>query len=140
MRKRTKAREIALQILYQMDIVKSGASETTDKYWQGTDDKPEAEILEFSNRLVRGVSENMGRIDEIISTYAKNWEIKRMAVVDRNIIRMAAYELIFLEDIPPKVSLNEAIDIAKKYGDEDSGKFVNGILDRINKEVSPNAK
>jgi transcription antitermination factor NusB len=72
-------------------------------------------------------------IDKVISDYATNWELKRMAVTDRNILRFATYELLFMKDIPPKVSINEAIDIAKKYGDRDSGKFVNGILDKINK-------
>ncbi len=72
-------------------------------------------------------------IDKIISEYATNWKIQRMAVIDRNVLRFATYELLFMEDIPPKVAINEAIDIAKKYGDKDSGKFVNGILDKINK-------
>ncbi len=72
-------------------------------------------------------------IDEEISKYAANWELKRMAVVDRNVLRLATYEIIFCEDIPPKVSINEAIDIAKKFGGDDSGKFVNGVLDKINK-------
>jgi N utilization substance protein B len=79
------------------------------------------------------VIEKLNQIDEIITSCATNWQIKRMAVVDRNILRLSTYELLFLKDIPPKVSINEAVDIAKKYGDVNSGKFVNGIIDKINK-------
>ena len=88
---------------------------------------------EFTIQLVKGVMGNIEKIDKTISKYATNWQIDRMAVIDRNILRIAAFELLFLDDIPPKVSMNEAIDIAKRYGDKDSGKFVNGILDKINK-------
>ena len=69
----------------------------------------------------------------MITEYTTNWQLKRMAVIDRNVLRAATYELLFREDIPPKVSINEAIDVAKKYGDRDSGKFVNGVLDKINR-------
>jgi transcription antitermination factor NusB len=126
------ARECALKILYTMDITKDSAEDCIDAFWRNNEDV-EAEPREFASSLVLGVSKNRAMIDKIISDYATNWELKRMAVIDRNILRFATYELLFMKDIPPKVSINEAIDIAKKYGDKDSGKFVNGILDKINK-------
>ncbi|NQT06501.1 MAG: transcription antitermination factor NusB [Candidatus Omnitrophica bacterium] len=141
MRKRTKARECAIQILYQVDITKSGYNECQKDFWRTKKDKLiDDSIVEFANMLVKGTSENLEKIDGIIGNYATNWDISRMAVVDRNILRLSTYELIFLDDIPPKVSINEAVDIAKKYGDKDSGKFVNGILDKINKVEAQDAK
>jgi N utilization substance protein B len=132
MRKRTKARECALKILYAVDIVKGDAAEQMASLWQS---EPETgqEVRQFSEMLVDGVVKNMTRIDKVITEYATNWQLSRMAVIDRNILRMATYELLYLDDVPPKVAINEAIDIAKKYGDQDSGKFVNGVLDKINK-------
>ena len=132
MRKRTKARECALQALYQIDITKSDYKDTLVDYWQ-RNDEIEASIIEFASILVTGTIENLEAIDKAISGYATNWNIKRMAVVDRNVLRLASYELLFMKDIPLKVSINEAVDMAKKYGDRDSGKFVNGILDKISK-------
>ena len=126
------ARECALKMLYTMDITKDAAEDCIDAFWRNNEDV-EGESREFANSLVLGVSRNRTMIDKVISDYATNWELKRMAVIDRNVLRFATYELLFMKDIPPKVSINEAIDIAKKYGDKDSGKFVNGILDKINK-------
>ncbi|MFH2144687.1 MAG: transcription antitermination factor NusB [Candidatus Omnitrophota bacterium] len=131
MRKRTKARECALQILYGFDIRKTDIQETLADYWR---DRPEKkEVMEFAKVLVDGVLKNKQKIDSYIVKYTENWRIERMAVIDRNIIRMAAYELLFMKDIPPKVSINEAVELAKKYSDEESGRFVNGVLDKINK-------
>ncbi len=141
MRKRTKARECALKVLYQIDITKSDYNHCLQDFWQAQKGKGvDSSIMEFADGLVKGTIENLEKIDNVIRRYATNWDIKRMAVVDRNILRLATYELLFLRDIPPKVSINEAIDIAKKYGDKDSGKFVNGILDKINKEESTDGK
>ena len=137
MRKRTKSRELALQLLYQVDVRREDADALFDDFWQrefNLNDEIDDSIKEFSTVLVKGVLENLSAIDSVISSYAENWELKRMAVIDRNVIRMATFELLHLEDIPPKVSINEAVDLAKKYGDIDSGKFVNGILDKINRE------
>ncbi len=132
MRKRTKARECALKILYAVDITGEDPKKCIDVFWQNHE-PVEGEIRTFADGLVTGVYNNKELIDELISTYTTNWQLKRMAVIDRNILRFATYELLFMEDVPPKVSINEAIDIAKKYGDKDSGKFVNGVLDKINK-------
>jgi N utilization substance protein B len=137
MRKRSLAREIALKILYASDIRREDLRACSQKYWEYENkDDSRGVIREFSDFLINGINSNMEKIDRIISKYADNWKISRMATIDRNILRMACFELIFVDDIPPKVSINEAIEIAKKYGDKDSGKFVNGILDRINKEDS----
>jgi len=132
MRKRTKAREHALKILYAVDITGEEAKKCIDTYWQ-TNEEKDAEIKAFANTLVLGAVNNGKEIDRMISKYATNWQLNRMAVIDRNILRFATYELLFADEIPPKVTINEAIDIAKRYGDNDSGKFVNGVLDKINK-------
>ncbi len=131
MRRRTKARECTLKILYQIDITTDVYADVLKNFFKNK--RVEKSVREFATQLIRGTMENISVIDKTISRYADNWRIKRMAVVDRNILRLATYELLFLEDIPPKVSINEAVEIAKKYGDVDSGKFINGILDKINK-------
>jgi transcription antitermination factor NusB len=133
MRKRTKARECALKILYAVDIRKDPPRECAEVFWEGHPAIAE-DVRTFSDYLVDGVSGNQTFIDSVITKYATNWQIKRMATIDRNILRLATYELLFAEDIPMKVSINEAIEMAKRYGDKDSGKFVNGVLDKINKE------
>ncbi len=139
MRKRTKARECALQILYAIDITKDEPKECVERFWEGSEES-NSEVKKFADDLVLGVSAKKKNIDKIISTHATNWQIERMAVIDRNILRFATYELLFIDDIPPKVSINEAIDIAKKFGGDDSGKFVNGILDKINKTERKSSK
>jgi len=132
MRKRTLSREIALKILYASEITGEPVDDAARKFWEneviGGD-----EVKTYAEMLVSGVGSHLEEIDSAISRFAANWEIGRMATIDRNIIRVAAFELMFLDDIPPKVAMNEAIEIAKKYGDKDSGKFVNGILDRISR-------
>lgn len=132
MRKRTKAREYALQILYAVDITGDDSKDCIDRFWESNEESS-GEVRKFADELVLGVSDNVKEIDKIIAKYATNWQIDRMAVIDRNVLRFAAYELLYSKDIPPKVSINEAIDIAKKFGGPDSGKFVNGVLDKINK-------
>lgn len=135
MRKRTKAREHALKILYAIDITGDAPKECIDTYWQ-TNEESDTEVKSFANSIVLGTANNGKAIDKMISKYATNWQLDRMAVIDRNILRLATYELLFADEIPPKVTINEAIDIAKRYGDSDSGKFVNGVLDKINKSES----
>ena len=139
MRKRTKAREYALQILYAIDITKDEPEACLDIFWKDNDEASK-DIREFATGLVMGVCDKKKEIDKLISEYATNWQLERMAVIDRNVLRFATYELLFMKDIPPKVSINEAIDIAKKYGGTDSGKFVNGVLDKINKTKGKAAK
>ena len=132
MRKRTKSRECALKILYAIDITNEDPQKCIDIFWENHE-KVESQIKAFADSLAMGVYNNKELIDRLLSKYTTNWQLKRMAVIDRNVLRFATYELMFAKDIPPKVSINEAIDIAKKYGGSDSGKFVNGILDKINK-------
>lgn len=132
MRKRTRAREFALQILYQIDITRDNCDTSLSAFWEAHEEEDIAEeVRKFSAELVKGVAANLEIIDTKISQYAANWQLKRMAVVDRNILRISCFELLFREDIPPKVSINEAVELAKKYSGAESGKFVNAILDKV---------
>lgn len=139
MRKRTQAREFALIILYQREVTRFEIQAVVDAFWR--DEEADQEIKEFTERLVFGVHQNSASIDEKVSSYATNWQLKRMAMIDRNILRLGLYELLFAPDIPPKVTINEAVELAKKFGDVESSKFVNGILDKIHKtEISQEKK
>ena len=147
MRKRTRAREFALQILYQTDITKGNLQEIMADFWRNKSDvnlssnekkvietdKEDDEIRAYAERLAAGTHEKTEMIDKIIERFAENWEMARMAYVDRNILRLSTYELLHMEDIPVKVAINEAVELAKRYGEADSSKFVNGILDKIAK-------
>lgn len=130
MRKRTQARECALKILYQMDMVEGSLDQVFSFFWEAHPSPDD--VREFAERLVRGTREHLSEIDQKIVQYTENWQLSRMAVVDRNILRFAVYELLFMDEIPPKVTINEAVNIAKKYSQDEAGKFVNGILDKIN--------
>jgi len=132
MRKRTLARELALKFLYQIDITKDPAQAKLDFFWENQEES-EVAVREFADILIKGVIANLEAIDKKIDEFADNWDLKRMAVVDRNILRLATFELLFLVDIPPKVTINEAVELAKKFGDVNSGRFTNGILDKIHK-------
>lgn len=138
MRKRTQARECALQILYQLDVIKLPVDQVLAAYWE-LHPAPE-EVVAFAERLVCGTHDEITRIDQIIERYAENWQLHRMAVVDRNILRFAVFELLFMDEIPPKVTINEAVNIAKKYSQDEAGKFVNGVLDKINHTEAPPSK
>ncbi|MFC1624595.1 transcription antitermination factor NusB [Candidatus Omnitrophota bacterium] len=129
MRKRTLARECVLKILYKIEISRDSMESSMEDFWSR--EKFGEDIKDFADSFVRGISENRTRIDGIISKYADNWDIKRMAVIDKNILRIGTFELLYRDDVPSKVSINEAIELAKKYGDIDSSKFVNGILDKV---------
>jgi N utilization substance protein B len=128
--KRRKAREYALQILFQLDIRKEKPSAAVLKHFWAEYD-PDDEVKAFSEEIVRGTYKHIARINDLLHQCAKNWSLDRMAVVDRNVLRMAVYEFLYRIDIPTSVTINEAIEIAKKYGTDDSGAFVNGILDRV---------
>jgi transcription antitermination factor NusB len=129
MRKRTLARIAAMQALYQRDV--TAAAELGDVDALLEDPAGDPAVAGFARELVAGVWEHRAEIDRTIAAVARNWELKRMAAVDRNILRLAAYELLFRPDIPPLVAINEAIEMAKKYSTRNSGPFVNGILDNI---------
>ncbi|MGE4357216.1 MAG: transcription antitermination factor NusB [Candidatus Omnitrophota bacterium] len=132
MRKRTLARELALQCLYQIDVNRTSPEEGRENFWSSI--KVNREVKEYADSLIRGACMNLEKIDTLIKKHTQNWEISRMAVIDRNILRMSCFELDSMKDVPPKVVINEAIELAKKYGDVESPKFVNGILDKILKE------
>lgn len=128
MRPRHQARERALQILFQYDIHgKPGL--WLDEFWKPLKDSVQTRA--FAERLVQGVQEHKQDLDALIGRYATNWKVSRMHIVDRNILRLGVYELFWLDDVPAKVTLNEAIELAKDFGDEDAAKFVNGILDKV---------
>lgn len=158
MGKRREARERAVQFLFQHDMNPPEDLEAAlDHFWESqraaaiAEDKgvakwgqaielpppsaEEAAMRLFAEPLIRGALEHRDEVDELIKKHAQNWELHRMAAVDRNILRLAIYEMLYREDIPPVVSINEAVDIAKKFSTQDSGKFVNGILDKVKGEL-----
>lgn len=137
-RKRTLARECALQILYQYEMNPEPLPDLFQKFWSWQEEGCVLEeVRVFAEKLVQGTVEHQQDIDKMIGQYADNWDLHRMAVIDRNIMRFATYELLYLPDVPPKVSINEAVNLAKKFSQEESGKFVNGILDKINHTEKP---
>lgn len=128
--KRRRAREYALQILFQLDLTSSELDEVAwNEFWEGNEE--EEDVKEFTYDIVSSTRKHITEIDEAIKKAAENWLIERMAVIDRNILRAATYELLYRKDIPPSVVMNEALEIAKKYSTEDSAPFINGVLDKI---------
>ncbi|MFQ5597558.1 MAG: transcription antitermination factor NusB [Nitrospiria bacterium] len=131
---RRKARAYALQMLFQIDFTHDIPKENIlPSFWSDKDALPQ--IKAFAECLVHGVIQHQARIDALIQKHTEHWSTGRMATIDRNILRFSVYELCYLEEIPPKVTINEAIEIAKRYGNEDSGAFINGILDRIHQSL-----
>ncbi|MCB9479423.1 MAG: transcription antitermination factor NusB [Deltaproteobacteria bacterium] len=129
---RHKSREFTLQLLYYLDVGEAKLPQAADSFWEALTCTPD--VRQFSMALVRGVVEHQREIDLVITRFSDNWTIDRMSHVDRNILRMAIYELLYLPEIPASVTINEAVEIGKRFGTEDSGAFINGILDRIAKE------
>lgn len=126
---RRKAREIALQVLYQIDVTGIDADEAIQLF-QDNFGMAE-ETIEFSTQLIHCTLDHLKDIDELIKSCSQHWSLERMSKVDRNILRTAVAEFLYFDDIPPKVTLNEAIDIGKNYGSDNSGSFINGILDAM---------
>ena len=129
MRNRTIARELAIKALYQLDLCGDGIIGDIDAFCKENSEK--TDIYSFAMSLINGCRSNIKEIDEKISSVTEHWELRRMAIIDKNILRLGVYELLHRNDIPPKVSINEAIELAKKYSTKNSGTFVNGILDKI---------
>ena len=129
-RKRTRSREIALQMLYMVDVRGPEALDDLDAFLD-REAMTEPDVAEFARTLVEGTQENLADIDVALTRAAQNWQLRRMAIVDRNILRMAVYEMVHLEEVPAKVSINEAIELGKRFSTAQSGSFINGILDRI---------
>ena len=145
MRKRTRAREVALQLMTLVDTRGDEALRNIDDTLRmlykldrngeiQTQRDIDEDLLQFAHKLVEGSREMRAGIDKIIGNAAQNWHLSRMAILDRNILRMAVYEMLYLSDIPAKVSINEAIELGKRYSTQQSGAFINGILDRIRRE------
>ncbi len=128
--KRTKARERAVQALYQIDVAATDLDEALSRFWKSFE-PVEREVMDLADDLVRGVASNRQQIDDAIEAVSTNWRLDRMARVDRNVLRLAAHELLHRPGVPVKVVINEAIQLGKKYGSESSGAFINGVLDRI---------
>lgn len=129
MSRRSRAREVVLQILYQ-DDVNPDRRLVDDEDFLRRRLQDDAELIEFAKSLLSGVRRNRGELDPMITARASNWSLARMAVTDRNVLRLGAYEILFA-DTPPRVAINEAVDLAKRFGAKQSPQFVNGILDRF---------
>ena len=126
------SRELALQVLFQIDLVNANMEESF-KYIFDNHKYPE-EVKEFTLLIVKGVVSRLSEIDKAIKAYTDNWSLERITNIDRNILRMAIYEILYLKDIPKSVSINEAIELAKKFGTKSSFSFVNGVLGKIDKD------
>jgi N utilization substance protein B len=136
MGKRREGREVALQLLFHWDlnVQQSLGGAELELFWEF---RPSIQgVRTFATNLLNGVIARQATIDEKITKYTANYELRRISAVDRNILRMAIYEMLYAEDVPPIVAINEAIDIAKKFGTEESGKFVNGVLDRVKLDLN----
>jgi N utilization substance protein B len=134
--RRSKARECAFQILYQWDITKEPIDAVIDAFWRVRSGTPQARAM--AERLARGAEREAKALDAAIEETARNWRFERIAAVDKNILRLGAYELT-REDTPPKVVIDESIEIAKRFGEADSPAFVNGVLDAIMKRPKAGA-
>lgn len=131
--KRRRSREYALQILFQLELSGSELTEEAwDDFWERIDE--DNEVKDYTLDVVKATQSHITEIDDIIKKAAEHWAIERMAVIDRNILRAATYELCYRADIPASVAINEAIEIAKKYSTQESASFINGILDKISHE------
>jgi len=126
---RRRAREYALQLLFQLDLSPEPPGNALLEFWKGKRIKPS--VIEFAGVLVKGAMEQVEWLDSVLGSISHHWRVPRMAVVDRNILRIALYELVYENSTPPIVVIDEAIEIAKKFGNEESGPFVNGILDAV---------
>ncbi len=136
MGQRRKSREIALQMLYQLEMTEDPPQVVIDSYYElqsGEDKDPDlAEAVRpFAEHLLNGVYSHRDELDRMIVAASENWRIERMSIVDRNVLRIALFEMLYCLEIPPKVSINEAIDLGKTFGNPDSGAFINGILDHL---------
>jgi N utilization substance protein B len=126
---RRRSRELAMQALFQIEMNQDHSMQDVELFCKHF--RVSKNVKPFFLRLVEGVKEFQHDIDSLIERFSENWKLSRMSRVDRNVMRIAVYELLHCDDIPPKVSINEAIDIGKRFGTEDSGAFINGILDGV---------
>lgn len=133
MRKRTQSRQFALQILYQVDITEDLAASAIGDFWrrESKESDVDEEVKRFTNLLIKGALEHQKNIDQLISKHSIDWDIGRMPIVDRNILRVAVFELLYLVDISANVTINEALELARRFSTEESVKFINALLDKI---------
>ncbi len=131
MGQRRKAREHALQGLYMHEIGKTPLESIVDFKW--LDKQMSEEMKVFSSQLIEGTIKHLDEIDELISKYSRNWKPERLTVIDRSILRLAIHEMVFMDEIPEVVTINESIELGKTFGGENSGQFINGILDAVKK-------
>ena len=137
---RRRGRELALQALYQMDVTGGEPQVPAAELWQHFDEtEPPEPSRTFAGEIVRGVLDTRARIDELIAESAEHWRLDRLSQIDRNILRIGAYELLCRRDVPPSVAIDEAIEIAKRFGNDESAVFVNGVLDHIASAVGAKA-
>ena len=134
MGRRREARQAALQYHFWRDIQRGAGPERMEDFWGFLPTKPR--IRAFAQPLIDGMNAHLDEIDDRIRRYCENYELRRISGVDRNVLRLAIYEMLFRDDIPPVVSINEAIELAKKFGGAESGRFVNGILDRVKDDLT----
>jgi N utilization substance protein B len=132
---RRQAREWAVQLLFQTEFNPDNLDQALADFWNDEEKKPSERDKTYVNEVVNGVIEKRRDVDRTISKYTENWDVERLGVLDRTVLRVAVYEMLFRSDIPPVVSINEAVEIAKAYISKESGRFVNGVLDRIQKEL-----
>jgi N utilization substance protein B len=130
---RSRCREWALQFLYQSEFFEGRRAEDLEAFWHHFE--KEGAVPAYFKELVAGVAAHLDELDALIARYSEHWRLERMTLVDRNIVRLAIFELLYQAKIPPKVAINEAVEMAKRYGSEASGAFVNGLLDRIREAV-----
>ena len=135
---RHEARQWAVQFLFQRDFNRDDLDPALELFWAGV--KGAASTRRFAEDLIRGVDANREELDRRIQQYAEHWDLKRMGAVDRNVMRVALYEMLHCPDVPPVVSINEAIELAKELSGAESGKFVNGILDRARQDIDRPAR
>jgi len=135
MRKRTQARESALKVMYQKEMTGETANDSLRSFF-ASQPKMDLDLRDFVIKLVEGVESDTAALDQKVEAVAENWSMKRMAVLDRNILRIAMFEMTAMTETPPKVVINEAVNLAKKYSGENSGKFVNGVLDKLMRQMA----
>ena len=135
---RRKSRELALQVLYQGELAAQAGLLDFGEFCAHFQVSRKA--MPYAKKLLDGVEGKREDIDQLISRYAENWRLERMSVIDRNILRLAVYELRYQDDVPTSVAINEAVEIAKRYSTDDSGPFINGILDAMAKEETSGAE
>lgn len=133
---RRQAREWVVQFLFQTEFNPEELDQALEDFWNDEEKKPLDRDRRYVNEVIQGVIDEQSKIDRTLKRYTDNWDVDRLGALDRTVLRVAVYEMLFRDDVPPVVSINEAIEIAKAYSGQKSARFVNGVLDRIQKELS----